>query len=48
MSHLPYIAATYVLTLLVLGGLGLGALLRHRAALRRLRAVDPRAASRRI
>ncbi len=44
MTHLPYIAATYVLTVLVLGGLGLLALLRHRAAKRRLRAIDPRAA----
>jgi heme exporter protein CcmD len=40
MTHLPYIAASYALVLLVLGGLGLTAFLRHRAAHRRITALE--------
>lgn len=42
MSHLPFIVASYALTALVLGGFGIGAWVRVRAARRRLAAIDPR------
>ena len=42
MTNLPFIAASYGLTALVLGGFGLGAWLRLGRARRRLAAVDPR------
>jgi len=45
MTHLPYIVASYALGLLVPAGFGLAALLRMRAARRRLAAVDPRMAA---
>jgi ABC-type antimicrobial peptide transport system permease subunit len=42
MTHLPFIAASYALTVLVLGWFGIGAWLRTAAAQRRLAAIDPR------
>ena len=42
MTHLPYVLASYALGVLVPLGFGLAALLRLRAARRRLAAVDPR------
>jgi heme exporter protein CcmD len=42
MTHLPYIAASYALTALVLGWFGIGAWLRASSARRRLAAIDPR------
>ena len=42
MTHLPYIVASYALGILVPAGFGMAALLRMRAARRRLLAVDPR------
>jgi type IV secretory pathway TrbD component len=42
MTHLPFIVATYVLAVLVLGGFGIGAWVRVAAARRRLAAIDPR------
>ncbi len=42
MTHLPYIAASYALGILVPAALGLSAWARSSAARRRLRAVDPR------
>jgi hypothetical protein len=42
MTHLPFIAASYALAVLVLGGFGAGAWLRVGAARRRLAAIDPR------
>ena len=45
MTHLPYIVACYALGVLVPAGFGLAALLRMRAARRRLAAVDPRMAA---
>ena len=42
MTHLPYIVASYTLTVLVLGWLSLGAWLRVGAAKRKLAAIDPR------
>jgi type IV secretory pathway TrbD component len=42
MTHLPYIAASYGLTVLMMGGFGIGAWLRVGAARRRLAAIDPR------
>ena len=44
MTHLPFIAASYALAVLVLGGFGLGAWLRVGKARRRLAAIDPRRA----
>jgi len=44
MTHLPFIAASYTLAVLVLGGFGIGAWLRVGAARRRLTAIDPRRA----
>jgi hypothetical protein len=43
MSHLPYVVAAYVLGVAIPGGFALSALLRMRAAQRRLIAMDPRA-----
>ena len=45
MTHLPYILASYALGVLIPAGFGLAALLRMRAARRRLAAVDPRMAA---
>jgi hypothetical protein len=42
MTHLPFVAASYSLAVLVLGGFGIGAWLRMGAAQRRLAAIDPR------
>ena len=42
MTHLPFIAASYALAVLVLGGFGIGAWVRVGAARRRLAAIDPR------
>ena len=42
MTHLPFIAASYALAVLVLGWFGIGAWLRVGAAQRRLAAIDPR------
>jgi heme exporter protein D len=42
MTHLPFIAASYGLAALVMGGLGIGAWLRVGRARRRLAAIDPR------
>lgn len=47
MTHLPYIAAAYLLTVAVVLWLGLGAQRRLTRARRRLAALDPRAARRR-
>jgi hypothetical protein len=44
--HWAHVAASYALAALGLGALALGAWLRHRAARRRLAALDPRAAAR--
>ena len=44
MTHLPYIAASYGLAVLVMGGFGIGAWLRVGTARRRLDAIDPRRA----
>ena len=44
MTHLPFIAASYALAVLVLGGFGLSAWLRVAAARRKLAAIDPRVA----
>jgi hypothetical protein len=41
-SHLPYIIASYALGVVVPGTFALAALLRTRAARRRLAAIDPR------
>jgi hypothetical protein len=46
-SYLPYIAAAYALTILVLGGFGIAAWLRLASARRRLAAIDPRHGRRR-
>jgi hypothetical protein len=43
MTYLPFIAVSYALTALVLGGFGIGAWLRLSAARKRLAAIDPRA-----
>jgi heme exporter protein D len=43
MTHLPYIASAYGLTVLVAGGFALSAWTRMRRARRRLAALDPRA-----
>jgi heme exporter protein CcmD len=42
MTHLPFIAASYGLTVLVLGWLSIGAWIRLAAARRRLAAIDTR------
>jgi hypothetical protein len=42
MTHLPFVAAAYTLTALVVGWLGIGAWLRLGAARRKLAAIDPR------
>jgi hypothetical protein len=42
MTHLPFIAASYALAILVLGGFGISAWLRLGSARRRLAAVDTR------
>lgn len=42
MTHLPFIAASYGLAALVIGGFSIGAWLRANAARRRLEAIDPR------
>jgi hypothetical protein len=42
MTHLPFIVATYALTILVLGWFSIGAWLRTATARRRLAAIDPR------
>lgn len=47
MTHLPYIAASYALGLLIPGGFAAAAWTRMRAATRRLAAIDPRARRRR-
>ena len=43
MTHLPYIAASYALALLIPGAFAVSAWTRMRAAARRLAAIDPRA-----
>jgi len=42
MTHLTFVAASYGLAVLVLGGFGVSAWLRAGAARRRLAAIDPR------
>ena len=42
MTHLPFVAATYGLAVLVLLGYGISAWLRIGAARRQLAAIDPR------
>jgi HAMP domain-containing protein len=42
MTHLPFIVASYAVTLLIAGAFSLAAWLRLRRARRRLAAVDPR------
>jgi heme exporter protein D len=44
-AHLPFIAAAYGITLLVVGGLILRAVLDHRAQMRALAALERRGAS---
>ena len=46
MTHLPYVAASYALGILLPSGLGISAWLRASAARRRLLAIDPRAQAR--
>lgn len=43
MTHLPFIAASYALGILIPAGFALSAFLRLGAARRRLAAIDPRA-----
>jgi hypothetical protein len=43
MTHLPFIAASYALGLLIPSALGITAFVRMRSAKRRLAAIDPRA-----
>jgi len=45
MTHLPFIAASYSLAILVLGGFGTAAWIRLAAARRMLDVVDPRRSS---
>jgi hypothetical protein len=45
MTHLPFIAASYALAILVLGGFGTAAWIRLAAARRMLHVVDPRRSS---
>ena len=42
MTHLPFIAASYALGVLIPGTFALSAFLRMRTARRRLAAIDPR------
>jgi type IV secretory pathway TrbD component len=42
MTHLPFVAVSYGLAVLVMGGFGIGAWLRVGSARRRLAAIDPR------
>jgi hypothetical protein len=42
MTHLPYVVSAYLLGVVIPGTLGLSALLRMRAARRRLAAIEPR------
>lgn len=42
MTHLPYIAASYGLAVLVMGWFSIGAYVRLNAARRKLAAIDPR------
>jgi hypothetical protein len=42
MTHLPFIAVSYGLAVLVLGWFGIGAWVRVGSARRRLAAIDPR------
>ncbi len=42
MTHLPFIAVSYALGVLIPAGFGLAAFLRMSAARRRLAAIDPR------
>jgi len=44
MTHLPYIAAAYGLTLAVVAWFSVNAWLRTKAAMRKLAAIDPRGA----
>ena len=44
MTHLPYIAGAYGLTLVLAVGFGLSAAIRLSRARKRLAAIDPRAA----
>jgi HAMP domain-containing protein len=46
MTHLPYVAASYALGVLVPAGFALAAYLRLGAARRRLAAIDPRVRAR--
>jgi len=41
-THLPFIAVSYGLAVVVMGGFGIGAWLRVSAARKRLTAIDPR------
>lgn len=43
MTHLPFVAASYALGVLIPAGFGVSAFLRMRSATRRLAAIDPRA-----
>lgn len=43
MTHLPYIAGSYALGVLIPGGFAWAAWARMRAAARKLAAIDPRA-----
>ncbi|HUB16709.1 MAG TPA: hypothetical protein VMB34_32545 [Acetobacteraceae bacterium] len=43
MDHLPFIAASYMLGVLIPGGFAIAAFLRVGTARRRLAAIDPRA-----
>ncbi len=43
MTHLPYIAGSYALGVLIPGGFAVAAWTRMRMAARRLAAIDPRA-----
>jgi hypothetical protein len=45
MTHLPYIAASYALAVLVLGWFSIGTWVRVGVARKRLAAIDPRRAS---
>ncbi len=42
MTNLPYIVASYAVTLVIAGGFSLGAWIRLKHARRQLAAVDPR------
>jgi hypothetical protein len=45
MTHLPFIAASYALGVLIPGGFAIAALRRMRTAARRLATIDPRVRS---